>query len=322
MEHNIYKLSVIIPIYNVEKYIEKCVRSLLDQTLDSIEFIFINDCTPDNSINLLEKIIREYPSRKKDIKIIHHKKNRGSAASRNTGLKNATGHYIIQCDSDDWLDREAYMTMYNKAIKENSDIVTCNMIYEYNNYSKLSPSIVSANNEQFLRLSLTSKSHNSMCNKMIKRKIITKNHLSWIEGADMLEDTYMMTMVIFYSLKISFINEAYYHYRQDNNNSITSSYKKWSQKKLNAIIQNTNGVIDFFSRQTKYNINDELLIFALLSKNLLLFYSDKKERHNYHILYRKFKFKFLFNNFLSIRRKLVLLLSSIKCYRLSDLLIG
>ena len=111
------KVSVCIPVYGVEKYIEKCARSLFEQTMqDGIEFIFVNDCTKDRSIEILEQVLAEYPHRKEQTRIIHHEKNRGLVAARNTGLAYASGEYIIHCDSDDWVELDMYEKMYKKAI--------------------------------------------------------------------------------------------------------------------------------------------------------------------------------------------------------------
>ena len=82
-----YKVSIVVPIFGVEKYIERCARSLFEQTYDKIEFIFVNDCTNDSSIVILHKVIKDYPIRHRDIKVISHESNRGLAAARNTGLK-------------------------------------------------------------------------------------------------------------------------------------------------------------------------------------------------------------------------------------------
>ena len=124
MNNTNVKVSVCIPVYGVEKYIERCARSLFEQTMaEGIEFIFVNDCTKDRSIEILEQVLSEYPQRKEQVKIIHHKKNGGLVAARNTGLKHATGDYIIHCDSDDWVDLNMYEAMYNKAIETNADMV-------------------------------------------------------------------------------------------------------------------------------------------------------------------------------------------------------
>ena len=119
-------VSVCIPVYGVEKYIERCARSLFEQTMtDGIEFIFVNDCTNDRSIEILEQILSEYPQRKNQVKIIHHDTNQGLTGARNTALKYAQGEYIIHCDSDDWVDIKMYENMYNKAIETDADMVYC-----------------------------------------------------------------------------------------------------------------------------------------------------------------------------------------------------
>ena len=94
------KVSVLVPVYGVEKYIERCARSLFEQTLDDMECIFVDDCTPDDSMQVLVKILSEYPRRKEQVKIIHHETNQGLPAARQSGLKIATGEYIAHCDSD------------------------------------------------------------------------------------------------------------------------------------------------------------------------------------------------------------------------------
>ena len=105
------KLSIIVPMYNTEKYIERCARSLFEQTLTGIEFIFVNDCSPDRSLLILKRIIDEYVDRSLVIRIIEHEKNMGLAVARTTGLNQAKGEYIIHCDSDDWIETDMYEVM-------------------------------------------------------------------------------------------------------------------------------------------------------------------------------------------------------------------
>lgn len=119
------KVSVCVPIYNTEKYIEKCTRSLFNQTLDDIEYVFVDDCSPDNSIEILENIIKEYPHRKDSIRIIRHEKNQGHAGAFKTLLMNASGKYIITCDSDDWVEPNIYERLYTKAVETGADVVGC-----------------------------------------------------------------------------------------------------------------------------------------------------------------------------------------------------
>lgn len=123
-----YKISIIIPIYNGEKYLSQCLESLINQTLKDIEIICVNDGSTDNSLKILE----EYAKKDKRIKIIN-KKNAGLGAARNTGMKYANGDYIGFVDSDDWVDRNMFKKLYIKAKSHNIDIVMCPVcIYDDN----------------------------------------------------------------------------------------------------------------------------------------------------------------------------------------------
>lgn len=119
------KVSVIIPVYGVEKYIERCVRSLFEQTLDDIEYLFIDDCTPDRSIDILKQVLEEFPHRKCQVVIHRMKQNSGQAKVREWGMRNATGEYVIHCDSDDWVETDMYRLMYDEAKRIDADIVMC-----------------------------------------------------------------------------------------------------------------------------------------------------------------------------------------------------
>ena len=131
------KVSVIVPIYGVEKFIERCARSLLEQTLDDIEYIFINDCTPDHSMEILQKVISDYPHRKQQIRIVCMPINSGIAAVRRHGIKLSNAEYIIYCDSDDYIDRDMLEKMYVKALETNADIVMVDIYKEFQNHSYL-----------------------------------------------------------------------------------------------------------------------------------------------------------------------------------------
>ena len=122
------KVSIIVPIYNVEKYIERCAKSLFEQTLDNIEYIFIDDCSPDNSVSILEKMANSYPSRKSLIRLFRFSENRGQALARQFGIQQARGKYIIHCDPDDWVDLDLYEILYNTAIEGDYDMVRCHFV--------------------------------------------------------------------------------------------------------------------------------------------------------------------------------------------------
>lgn len=125
------KVSIVVPIYGVEKYIERCARSLFEQTFDDIEYIFVNDCTKDASIEVLQSVIEEFPHRKEQIKILHHSENRGLPQARKTGILASAGEYIINFDSDDWVEHTIIEVLYTKASQNKADIVVCD-IYKSN----------------------------------------------------------------------------------------------------------------------------------------------------------------------------------------------
>ena len=191
------KVSVIVPIYNVEIYIEKCVRSLFEQTLDDIEYIFVNDCTQDNSMKILEKVLLEYPHRKPQVNIFNHEKNQGQAGARATGMKAMTGEYMIHCDPDDWVELNMYETMYNTAKENNSDLVVCN-------FYKVENNIITKSIQQryYDKVGITTLlKYNFWCslwNNMIKSSIIIIHDIYPIYGINYGEDLNIICRVLYY----------------------------------------------------------------------------------------------------------------------------
>ena len=123
-------VSVIIPVYQVEPYMARCARSLFGQTLEDIEFLFIDDCSPDRSIDVMREVLAEFPARKEQVTVYRMPRNSGQAAVRMQGIALARGEYVIHCDSDDYVDVDAYATLYGKAKAEDLDIVTCDFTVE------------------------------------------------------------------------------------------------------------------------------------------------------------------------------------------------
>ena len=219
-----YKVSVAIPIYNVEKYIERCARSLFEQTLDNIEFIFVDDCSSDRSVEILKNTIEEYSKRKRHCKIISLPENRGLGNARTVGIKSASGKYMIHCDSDDWVDLDLYEKMYCLAEKESADIVVCDCIEEYANRSVISanpqfssdPKEVIANAYKYIFMG-------SMCNKLVKRTLHIDNNIFSYPGIAMAEDLAVMCRLFVNADKLCQVRSSCYHYFKENESSITAS---------------------------------------------------------------------------------------------------
>ena len=127
------KVSICVPVYGGEKYIANCARSLFGQTYDNIEYVFVNDCTKDRSIEVVQQVVEEFPHRKSSLKIVNHEKNSGLAASRRTGVENATGDYFLYIDEDDYLEQDAISRYVARAVETDADMVMADRYYVYQN---------------------------------------------------------------------------------------------------------------------------------------------------------------------------------------------
>lgn len=201
------KISVIVSVYNTEKYIEKCLDSLLNQTYSNIEIVVINDCSTDGSLKILKKYAKKYDN----MILIENKENKGLSYSRNVGLEKATGEYIGYIDSDDYVDPTYYEQMMKAIKKEKSEIAIADMkiVYEDGSF----PDYVSkgcngeVNTLNIIKNGLAA----SACNKLFKREIIEKYKFS--EGK-LNEDLAVILPSIVAAKKISYVENNNYYYVQ------------------------------------------------------------------------------------------------------------
>ena len=122
-------VSVIVPVYNVSGFVERCARSLLDQTLDNVEYIFVDDDSPDNSIDIIRRVVKEYPNR--NVRFAIHEYNKGLPSARNTGLDLCVGEYVFHCDADDYVEKTMLEDMYRAAKQSDADIVWCDWFLSF-----------------------------------------------------------------------------------------------------------------------------------------------------------------------------------------------
>lgn len=263
------KVSVIIPVYGVERYIERCARSLFNQTLDNIECIFVDDCTPDKSMDVLQAVIKEYRLRLAEknsvVRIITMPSNSGQAAVRRRGIIESTGDYIIHCDSDDWVDITLYETMYNKAISEDADIVVCDMMYVFNNHSEKSLVSVLPDDAHYAVQHLYEHYfHMSTANKLVKRSILIENEVYPISGINMWEDNCLMYRIFYHSRKLTQVRDCYYYYNKTNETSISTGY---GEKAVNQMLACADFLTDFFeSRPDADDFRNTVATIQFLAK--------------------------------------------------------
>ncbi len=220
-----YKISLIIPVYNVEKYIKECLDSAVNQTLKDIEIICVDDCGSDNSV----EIIKEYQKNDNRIKILHHKKNSGLAASRNTGMAVATGEYLAFLDSDDYLQLNFLEELYKKAKETGADIVQSTLFfyYEDTNLHKdylLNNDIRHFNPQKDGKLDVYYNA--GMCwNKIFRTTLIKEHNITFPEGLYW-EDNPFVIEAAYYANNICYTDKTNYIYRQRAGSIVTlGSYK-------------------------------------------------------------------------------------------------
>lgn len=230
-----YKISVIIPIYKVEKYIERSALSLLEQTLSDIEIIFVNDCSPDNSMQVLNRMLVRYPASLVNVKIIHHTQNLGSAAARITGIKAAQSEYVAFCDSDDWVDKKLYDFLYAAVQANDADMVYSNYVVEFKkkHFTSNLPKIEDV--EQY-RMSLLYGTLPCFSWIRLYRKSVLVDNLPSLYklGVDMWEDARMNILLAPYLKSVAYVSFAGYHYNQCNENAYTHL---WSEKSRNNVME-------------------------------------------------------------------------------------
>lgn len=214
------KISVIIPIYNVANYIERCARSLFEQTLDDIEFIFVDDASPDNSIQILQETLSHYPQRRSQVHIIHHSSNLGLTAARNSGLKIAMGDFIANCDSDDYVAPNMYKSLYDKAIEKNAEVAYCDFFMAYSSHNEYYKTLDEHKNKTSFLKQYLLQGWSVLWNMIIKRELLLSHNLHSPQGITYCEDFYLTVPVLFYANKIAKVNNALYYYNRANSSSI------------------------------------------------------------------------------------------------------
>ncbi len=215
-------ISVIVPVYNVEKYLDRCIESIVNQTYKDLEIILVDDGSKDNS----SKLCDNWSKKDKRIKVIHQQ-NIGVSSARNKGLDLCKGKYITFVDSDDYIEQDTYDQTISYFNSYNVDIVRFQSIRELKKYKiKSSNSVVGKieykeNKNQILDLFLKKHEFGSVCGSIFKKSIIGENR--FIEDLKFGEDYYFYFNVIFNSSSMYITNKAYYHY-VCNNNSATQNF--------------------------------------------------------------------------------------------------
>lgn len=226
------KVSIIVPVYKVRKYINQCVQSLIHQTLNDIEIILVDDGSPDECPGICD----DYANNDNRVKVIH-KENGGLSSARNAGVSIACGEYVLFVDSDDWIEPNTCEVLYSYAKNNQSDIVVCSYIKEFSDHSNIAhlwnDSFICKPNDVIKRLygPMDKELRNpqdldlpvSACMQIIKTTIAKE--VSFVDTKLIgTEDLLYQIMVYSKANKYSYIKEPYYHYRRSDYGTLTTTY--------------------------------------------------------------------------------------------------
>ena len=312
-------ISIIVPIYNTEKYLNKCLTSLVKQKNIDFEIICVNDGSPDKSEKIIEKFKKKYPKLIRSYK----KKNGGLSDARNYGIKKAKGEYIGFVDSDDWVEKDMFSKMYNYAKNKDLDIVVCDTFMEYENHTEILKSNLHYSDEDIRNYII---SYPMACTRLIKKELLEDDYM-FTKGI-LYEDLCLTPTLVNKTIKVGFLEEALYHYLQ-RSNSIMNQME--FNDKLFDIIKVLNHVYKTFDEnknlENYYEEIEYLYITHLLRSATLRFLGYKDGAKHLSKLIDEFKDKlpnwqdnkYLKNS--SFKLKLICYLANYKIYSLFKLII-
>lgn len=305
-------ISVITPVYKVSDYIQRCLISLFEQTYSDIEYVFVNDASPDDSINILYRVMALYPERKEQIKIITHETNRGVSAARNTGLSASSGDYIYFVDADDWIEDDAIEQFVNATEDGKVDVVGCGWTLSYENSDRVIALPHIKSSTDCLKALLCGQMRWNLWLFMVKREIYNDYKLTFPENQNFGEDMLVMIQAMSFAKSYSLINYPLYHYVQQNSNSLT---KMPIISQIDSLLPNVLAVINHINSHRQDLIG--YLDYYKLNVKLPLLISDEIASYiRWNLLFPESHKMILNNRNQSLRIRILQFLAYKECYRL------
>jgi len=276
-----------------------CVCSLFEQTLDDIEFIFVDDASTDCSLAILTECVEKYSSRKPFVRIIRMENNCGRAVARQTGIDNATGKYIIHVDSDDWVEHDMMELLYNKAKETNADIVGCNITHEYADSQRIFSQSYSDEMDENIRRILDGRIFPSLCTSLTRMSLIRDNNVQFPQSIDTGEDLLFNLQLYLHAHRVIGIEAPSYHYRHTED----SGSFKHTEKSIKSVIEVARRIEVLMKDTGNYEkFKKEILFREFSMKSALIEKFDNKdynkkwlslfpETHKYIWSYKQFTFQ-------------------------------
>ena len=256
------KVSVIVPFYNVAPFIERCARSLMAQTLREVEFIFVDDASPDDSADILRRVLSEYD---RDARIVKHERNQGLPAARNTGLAEAKGEFICHCDSDDWLEPTMLEELFTAAVRKGADFAYCDFYIDFGNARRLMETPDYPDAEAMVKEGfLAGRMKYNVWNKLVRRSLYEgPTPVAFPSGHSMGEDMTMIALGM-RARGVVRVPKPLYHYMKTNSGAFTNTF---SERHLADVRYNAGRVLDWLK---DWDTEEPELYAALFKLNIKL----------------------------------------------------
>ena len=281
-------VSICVPIYNVSPYIERCARSLMEQTYENIEYVFVDDGSEDNSLALLQEVVAHYPARQKQVHIFRNDRNCGTAYTRRLYTEKAKGEYIICVDADDYIELNMAQCMVDKAKETNADIVVA-AYYDESNTKQIVLPCYSENQKDYLQIALAD-TLPYLWNKLIRRSLFTEGRSCYTPaGMNYLEDRLMLLQLFSKVTSMATVDQPLYHYihRKD---SISQNKNKYHFRCLIQYWKEADKLLEEMNLTEKYGV----LVGSqkIADKAHLLMFCDNQSRKLFADLYAEEEQKF------------------------------
>ena len=268
-----------IPCYNAENTINKCLASLFENAVsEKCEFIIVDDCSTDGSVNMIEETVLKHPNLHDNIKVISHKTNMGLAKARNTAFEKASGDYIICVDSDDWVESDYLSLLYEAARKTDADLICCDYYVDTAKDKKRVCAFPGMDSSACLQRLSENKYYGYLWIKLIRRSVLIDNDITWVEGIDLWEDMVISCKILPYIKTISYVNKPLYHY-VSNPHSLVHTF---NQNKAENLIAAVREIERFYAEKSIYEKHaDEINCLKIRAKALINLKMQKNERDFY-----------------------------------------
>ena len=279
------KVTIAVPVYGVEKYAGKCAESLFSQDYEDLEFLFINDCTYDNSVEEIQKCLQRYPHRIEQTRIVDLPVNKGLPAARNLAVQLASGEFIFHVDADDFIEKDAISALVSEQIATNADLVAANWLIEtQHNTIQVRYCDISKTKEEIVKECIGDKAGQSVCGILIKRAIYIDNRLKADESFSIGEDWQISPLLLYHAQKIAYVDKVVYHYQLSRPTSITlSSQTSFLEKKKRFIcyVKTMNRLLDSFKDKGDTYLSAIYREKAILTQDAMIYACRDRDKDSF-----------------------------------------